>query len=352
MDAIVDLEQHRARLVRLLALTQLAVAPIALLLIALSTGSGWTPALASAGLGALCLGLSGKPELAGAARMAVAVALVANISIVVATMTGSYLQVDMHMAYFAGLAVIGALFDWRVILGATIATALHHVFLNFLIPSAIYPGGSDLARVSLHAVILLVEAGILIWLAVKVTGMFAAVSEAGTAAREGQDRAEALNREAAELREAEARKEAQRARLDDARAEDLRAFVGIVEVGFERLSAGDLTVRMQDKVAAEFEPIRAKFNASVAALETAIGHVVTSIASIRTGLGEINTASNDLAHRTEQQAASLEETVAALGEVTQAVNETAEGAGKAQLVASGAREKARKGGEIVGKAVT
>ncbi|EAS48953.1 putative methyl-accepting chemotaxis protein [Aurantimonas manganoxydans SI85-9A1] len=155
--------------------------------------------------------------------------------------------------------------------------------------------------------------------------------------------------EAARISQEEAKK--RQAALDNAKAEDLRAFVGVVEVGFERLSAGDLTVRMQDKVAEEFEPIRAKFNASVASLEEAIGHVVTSIASIRTGLGEINTASNDLAHRTEQQAASLEETVAALGEVTQAVNETAEGAGKAQQVASGAREKAQKGGEVVGKAV-
>ena len=155
--------------------------------------------------------------------------------------------------------------------------------------------------------------------------------------------------EAARISQEEAKK--RQAALDNAKAEDLRAFVGVVEVGFERLSAGDLTVRMQDRVAEEFEPIRAKFNASVAALEEAIGHVVTSIASIRTGLGEINTASNDLAHRTEQQAASLEETVAALGEVTQAVNETAEGAGKAQQVASGAREKAQKGGEVVGKAV-
>jgi len=156
--------------------------------------------------------------------------------------------------------------------------------------------------------------------------------------------------EATRISQEEAKK--RQAALDNAKAEDLRAFVGVVEVGFERLSAGDLTVRMQDKVAEEFEPIRAKFNASVAALEEAIGHVVTSIASIRTGLGEINTASNDLAHRTEQQAASLEETVAALGQVTQAVNETADGAGKAQQVASGAREKAQKGGEIVGKAVT
>ena len=155
--------------------------------------------------------------------------------------------------------------------------------------------------------------------------------------------------EATRISQDEAKK--RQAALDNAKAEDLRAFVGVVEVGFERLSAGDLTVRMQDRVAEEFEPIRAKFNASVASLEEAIGHVVTSIASIRTGLGEINTASNDLAHRTEQQAASLEETVAALGEVTQAVNETAEGAGKAQQVASGAREKAQKGGEVVGKAV-
>ncbi|MEF2559434.1 methyl-accepting chemotaxis protein, partial [Aurantimonas sp. C2-5-R2] len=120
------------------------------------------------------------------------------------------------------------------------------------------------------------------------------------------------------------------ASLDNAKAEDLRAFVGVVEVGFERLSAGDLTVRMAEPVAAEFEPIRAKFNDSVGKLEDAIGNVVTSIGSIRSGLQEINTASNDLAQRTEQQAANLEETVAALGEVTTAVNETADGAGKAQ----------------------
>jgi methyl-accepting chemotaxis protein len=159
----------------------------------------------------------------------------------------------------------------------------------------------------------------------------------------------AAEAEAARISQDEAKK--RQAALDNAKAEDLRAFVGIVEVGFERLSAGDLTVRMKDSVAVEFEPIRAKFNDSVAALEAAIGHVVASISSIRTGLSEINTASNDLAHRTEQQAASLEETVAALGEVTQAVNETADGAGKAQAVASGARQKAEKGGEVVSRAV-
>ena len=39
MDALVDLDRHRSRLVRLLALVQLAVAPL-LLLISLASGSG------------------------------------------------------------------------------------------------------------------------------------------------------------------------------------------------------------------------------------------------------------------------------------------------------------------------
>ncbi|MCE7029713.1 methyl-accepting chemotaxis protein [Jiella avicenniae] len=141
------------------------------------------------------------------------------------------------------------------------------------------------------------------------------------------------------------------ARLESAKAEDLRAFMGIVDASFDRLSSGDLTVRMSDAVAPEFEPIRAKFNASVEELEAAIGQVVGTVGTIRTGLSEITVASNDLAHRTEQQAASLEETVAALGEVTGGVNSTAEDAGKARQAANSARRKAEKGGEIVARAV-
>jgi methyl-accepting chemotaxis protein len=141
------------------------------------------------------------------------------------------------------------------------------------------------------------------------------------------------------------------ATLENSKAEDLRTFVHAVEAGFNALAAGDLTMRMTEAVAPEFEPIRIKFNDSVAALEAAIGSVVTGIATIRTGLAEITVASNDLAQRTEQQAASLEETVAALSEVTTGVNQTAEGAAKAQATALTASRNAEKGGEIVGRAI-
>ncbi|WP_245396736.1 methyl-accepting chemotaxis protein [Jiella sonneratiae] len=161
-----------------------------------------------------------------------------------------------------------------------------------------------------------------------------------------------LQREAEAARTDQEAARQRQADLEHAKAEDLREFMGVVDQSFDRLSTGDLTVRMTGKVAPEFEPIRAKFNGSVEELESAIGRVVETVGAIRAGLSEITVASNDLAHRTEQQAASLEETVAALGEVTSGVNRTAEGAGTARNTANSARIKAQKGGEIVAEAVT
>ncbi|WP_279483580.1 methyl-accepting chemotaxis protein [Aureimonas sp. SK2] len=166
----------------------------------------------------------------------------------------------------------------------------------------------------------------------------------------------AIEQQRLEAAEVEAREAAmavreRQAEIDRARTEDLGAFVSCVGESFDRLSTGDLTVRMTQRVAPEFEPVRAQFNGSIEKLEHTIGAVVGSIGAIRTGLNEINVASSDLAQRTEQQAAGLEETVAALGEVTRAVNETAENANQARTSAQKAQHTAQNGGEIVGRAI-
>nr|WP_306228781.1 methyl-accepting chemotaxis protein [Aurantimonas sp. CSK15Z-1] len=160
-----------------------------------------------------------------------------------------------------------------------------------------------------------------------------------------------LEAEAKALREKQAAEEARQQATERRKSQELSAFVADIESGFGRLAEGDLTVRMDRPVAAEFEPIRAQFNQSTAALEETLGGVMTGVSSIRSGLDEINTASNDLAQRTEQQAASLEQTVAALSEVTRGVNQTAEGAARAQTSAQTAQKNAEKGGAIVGRAV-
>ncbi|MBP0618288.1 methyl-accepting chemotaxis protein [Jiella mangrovi] len=163
---------------------------------------------------------------------------------------------------------------------------------------------------------------------------------------------ERLEQEAEAARLAQQSQRERQTAIDNAKAEDLKTFVHMVDAGFEALSDGNLMVRMDQPVAPEFEPIRAKFNTSVERLEQAIGAVVSSVMAINTGLSEIRTASTDLAQRTEQQAASLEETVAALGEVTAGVNETAEGAILAQISTEKAGENARRGGTVVANAVT
>ncbi len=162
---------------------------------------------------------------------------------------------------------------------------------------------------------------------------------------------ERLEAEGEDIRRQQQAQRDRQAAQDQEQTEALEDFVGEIRRGFERLSQGDLTVRLERPVASQYEAIRQQFNSSVSSLEETVGSVVGAINSIRSGLGEITSASNNLSQRTEQQAASLEETVAALGQVTGAVNETAQGAGEAQQAAETAKVNAAKGGDIVGQAI-
>lgn len=144
-------------------------------------------------------------------RLTVAVALMGGVALFVYQMSGHPWQPDMHMYFFAALATLAAYCDYRPIVIGAVAVALHHLALNFLLPAAVYPGGSDLGRVVLHAVILVLEASVLIWLTLKLSRLFettaqktaeaeAALAEAESAHAE-EDRAN-TQRKAREEREA------------------------------------------------------------------------------------------------------------------------------------------------------
>ena len=96
----------------------------------------------------------------------------------------------MHMYFFAALACLVAYCDYRPIIVGTVAVALHHLVLNFILPAAVYPGGADFGRVVLHAVILLIEAGVLSWLALKLSHLFETTAQK-TAEAEAASAAEA-----------------------------------------------------------------------------------------------------------------------------------------------------------------
>ena len=273
------------------------------------------------------------------------------VALLVYGFSGSSLQIDMHMYFFATLAICAAWVDWRPIASFSAFTAVHHLLLYALLPAAVFTGDATFTRVLLHAVILVLEAGVLLALTYTLLKAFAASDAAVTQANAAQREAQRMTAAASD---AHAHNDAMRAERE-AEAETvtiaLKDFVRDIETGFDRLSDGDLTVRLERPVAADYESIRSLFNVAVGKLELALGSVVGSVAAIRTGLSEISIASHDLAQRTEQQAASLEQTVAALGEVTGGVKETADSAEKARQLATTAQASAERGGAIVGQAV-
>ena len=284
-----------------------------------------------------------------ATRVLIAIASVINVSLLLAAMDGHSWQVDLHMAYFAVLALICIYCDWRAILAATATVALHHLGLNMLLPAAIYPGGADFLRVVLHAVILVTEAAGLMWVAHRLTVLFAVSEEKSHEAKAAQLKAEAT---LAELRASQAsadRVQAERNALS-AIAEteaETRVVVDAMAGALMQLANGDLTVRLDQAFNSEFEDLRRSFNTAIEQLEATIRMVQASTDSIHSGSREMSTASGDLAHRTEQQAASLEEAAAALNEVTASVRETAGSAAEARKVVNLARTGAEHSSEIV-----
>jgi methyl-accepting chemotaxis protein len=134
-------------------------------------------------------------------------------------------------------------------------------------------------------------------------------------------------------------------------AKDQAKVVGAVGQGLEKLSSGDLTFRIQDAFSAEYENLRADYNAAMAKLQDTMTTVINRTDGLRGGSSEITQASDDLSKRTEQQAASLEETAAALDQITATVKKTAEGAVQARGVVETAKSDAEQSAAVVREAV-
>ena len=182
------------------------------------------------GIALLCAGactpLGLRAPGATATRLALAVALIASVSVLV-WLVPARLRIDLHMCYFAALAILAGFCDRRVILAGLLAVAADHLGLNFLLPSALFPAHADLLRVLLHAVIAAIEAGMLIWIVARIE---AAVTQTHDAAGEA-----ALARSASEA-EAD-RRQAGEAAASVRRREGRVALAGRIESGLSQVAA-------------------------------------------------------------------------------------------------------------------
>ncbi|WP_419897397.1 response regulator [Roseomonas sp. USHLN139] len=105
-------------------------------------------------------------------RYVSAVALMGEPALLVWLLAGVGWQMDMHMYFFACLALMMAWCDGRSILVAAAAIAAHHLLLNYVMPAAVFAQGTDLSRVLLHAGIVAFQAAVLVWLSGMVARAF------------------------------------------------------------------------------------------------------------------------------------------------------------------------------------
>ncbi|HTH99561.1 MAG TPA: response regulator [Acidisoma sp.] len=106
-----------------------------------------------------------------------AVALMAEPALLVYLLMTNPWQIDMHMYFFACLALLIAWCDWRTIALASFAIGLHHLALDLALPYAVFPNGGDLGRVGFHVAIVLMEGTVLIWINNRLVESFVRVEQ-------------------------------------------------------------------------------------------------------------------------------------------------------------------------------
>ncbi|HEY6964041.1 MAG TPA: methyl-accepting chemotaxis protein, partial [Erythrobacter sp.] len=255
---------------------------------------------------------------------AVTYPLLAALLLALASTTGWI--IDMHMVFFAFLAVLAALADWRVIVIGTVVTALHHLALNFIAPAYVFPDGADLARVVFHAVIVLIEAAVLIVLCRQF---------------------ETLIRSLMDVRHAEVLVEAERAAEREALANQQRVVLSGLSERLRALAAGDLSTRLAEPFPGEYDQARELLNESCANLDRLVGTVAMTADQVASGAHELREASSDLAGKTERQTAAIESAARTAGDLLREIEAQANLWDATRTTALDAKADADRGAEDI-----
>ncbi len=353
------LAASQAKAARLLTWLAWGQAPVLAGFVHLAGG----PALAVAGLALLLAALAEavlQTAEAAAGRLAVALALVGQAALLTGGLAGHPWQLDSHMHYFAVLATLAALADPRVLLAAAALVAVHHLSLSAALPALVYPEAAyALPRTLLHAVVVVLETGALLW---AVNERRRLDAEGAAARREAEAEAARAQEADAAAREAERRDADRRAvlmerlerefgemvaagrsgdlsrRMEPAFREDVlnRLAVGFnglyeeLESVFEdmqghlaKLADGRLDAEIRRGRDGRYEEMRLSLNATGGSLNALVSGIVEAVGRTRAGADEIEAGAEAGARRAETAAASLEETAAAMEEIATGVTTSA-----------------------------
>jgi methyl-accepting chemotaxis protein len=271
------------------------------------------------------------------------------VALLVLAHAGSIYQVDMHMAFFAALAIVAVWCCWMSIVVAGATVALHHLTLNFVYPYAVFPDGPDLPRVLIHAVIVVVEVAALAYLTNRAV---AALNQAMTADTEARAAEAEKARLAGEERERLQQQEQRRSASDAAiltfreRIKDVMTTVSensrLVTTTAQGLSASstEASRRVDDAVDTSGDGARSAETAAAAAEE--LSHSIGQISQDLARTADIARVATQEAETTNGQIAGLAQAASKIGDVIGLIRDIAE---QTNLLALNATIEAARAGE-------
>ena len=380
-----SLDQLRSRAALALAATAIVLAlAVGIAEFAHAGGLGPATGLAGFALAALTAGFCFFRNSATFRYLAVSV-LMAQVMAGLVALRGHPMQIDVHMAFFAALAMCALLYDVRAILLGAGLVAVHHLGLGMTLSDLVFYGEGGLGRVLLHAVILVAEAAALVWMT-RNTQMLLELSsvksdEAEAGARQAQDYAETAQRNLAAVNAhieemqhfqqqfagvaeaANAGDFSQRveARFKDGELNNLAEGINALTRTFDRavtevgtvlgaLADTDLTRRMEGDYLGKLARLKADTNAVADKLTEVVGQLRATSGSLKTATGEILSGANDLSERTTRQAATIEQTSATMEQLAATVLANAQRAQEASQRAALVTSTAENGGAVMSEA--
>ena len=255
---------------------------------------------------------------------ALAVALVGQASLLVNLLDGHPWQVEMHFYYFAVLAMLSGFCEWSVLLAAATLIAAHHLSLNWLLPQAVFPGGSNFLRVVVHATVVVIETAMLMAIARVITSAFA---QADTARADAERAAAEIERVGASQGEALSASTARAAQVSDLLTgfqDDMLAATGVLEAAADELRGESSMLGRAATHASAQSVMAAVASEDTAAKVKVAAEAGEELSQTMMDVGANATRSSNLAGAAVDQAMKTKETIDELAAVVKEIGQVTE----------------------------
>lgn len=279
-------------------------------------------AFAACGVSALLNILPSYAALKGrfdsAARLSVALMAALQPALLLYAMRGAAWQIDMHMYFFVGLAMLTILCDIRPILLAAATIAAHHLILSIASPDWVFSGGGAIERVLIHALAVVLQAGALCYIASQLHALLTRLGDALEASEASADEA----RHALELAETE------------------RMRAGRLETEQAEIRRSDL-VRIGEEFEISIAEVAAAVSQTATTLDLAMASLDESVRDTGRQAGEVANSASAVSTAIEQVAKNVTQLSGSIGSI-------AVTAGQQDCLATEAGTRTASGGTAVG----